>query len=232
MEPILIFITIRRFFELLLTCVAISAGITGLYVSEVLVTQDALGAGLIIGLIVFVLVNIPMLRGCYFEFEDNSLYFQVNLTAYACFFATCFAVYHFGSNVWFTWMFAVTKFAKYSNLTVSTFGSALLFHAVGLMMVLFAPLGMSWVFLQDDEADLIEPETDEPMEQEGPFSLVQEENLCYSCVLGIPPGEVDESIEECPYIDYCVNGDCAFYEPVELMKRPLIGKLFDVFSRD
>lgn len=164
MDPMLIIITIRRFFELLLTCVLVSAGLTCLNVQGVLATHDALCAGALVGVAVFVLVNIPMLRGCYFEFENNFLYFAVNLSAYACFFGAWFAVYRFGSNECFTWMFALTKVVRYSNLALSTLHSGLLFHAVGLLMILFAPIGMNWVFMQEDDGGLDVDE--EPTEEE------------------------------------------------------------------
>ena len=78
------------------------------------------------------------------------MYFLINISAYLLFAILSFVVYAF-SNEWFTWMFAITKFVRYSNAALATHYSALLFHLLGILMILFAPAKMNWVFESHDE---------------------------------------------------------------------------------
>lgn len=147
---ILVKITIRRFFELMITCAIISAAVTFLNIFDVLTTKGSLCNALLIGLTAFVFVNVLMLRQCYFEFRSNVIYFLVNIPAYLFFAGVTIAVYYLCSKECFTWLFAITKFAKYSNLDINNRLSLFLFHIIGLLTVTFAPIGMSWIFADDD----------------------------------------------------------------------------------
>lgn len=153
MDPILIKITVRRFFELLVTCSVISAFITLLNVAGVLITKNAVCVAMLAGIIMFVLLNVRMLRQCYFEMRSFLIYYSVNLTAYFLFAAVCFAVYFLTSNTCFTWLFAITKFVRFSNLELPTLSSAVLFHIIGVIMVIASPLGMKWIFMFDYDDD-------------------------------------------------------------------------------
>lgn len=151
----LIKITVRRFFELMVTCSAISAVITFLNIVDLLTTKSRLCIALLIGLAVFLFINVRMLRQCYFEFRSNVIYFLVNMSAYLLFAGATIAVYCLCSKEWFTWLFAVTKFAKYWGFNINNLLSLFLFHIIGLLTVIFAPTGMSWIFIDDnaEEAD-------------------------------------------------------------------------------
>lgn len=154
MNFILIKITIRRFFELMITCAVISAVITFLNIVNLLTTKSSLCIALLIGLAVFIFINVRMLRQCYFEFRSNVIYFLVNMSAYLFFAGVTIAVYYLGSKEGFTWLFAVTKFAKYWGFDINNLLSLFLFHIIGLLMVTFAPIGMQWIFT-DDNAEKI-----------------------------------------------------------------------------
>jgi len=151
LNSILIKIVIRRFFELLITCAVVSVVITFLHVTDMLVTDNSLCAVLLIGVTVFVFLNVRMLRLCYYEMKSNSIYLLVNISAYLLFAAICFIVHLFCSKECFTWIFAITKFARYSNFNLETLYSAVLFHIIGICMVMLAPIGMSWIFMYDDD---------------------------------------------------------------------------------
>lgn len=150
MDFILIKIAIRRFFELLLTNAMISIVITYLHVGEVLVTKASLFAALLAGITVFIFINVRMLRQCFFELRSNSLYFLINISAYAAFVAVSLAVFCFGSKECFTWIFAIAKFARFSYANLANRYSFLLFHIIGILMIFLAPVGMDWVFMQSD----------------------------------------------------------------------------------
>lgn len=155
MDLIFIKIIIQRFFELMITCAGISAAITFLHTCNIITSESQLGICLLFGLAVFIFINVRMLRQCYFELRSNGTYFLVNMSAYLLFTGTAFAVYCLGSKECFTWLFAVTKFAKYSNLNIDNLTSLLVFHIIGLSMMIFAPIGLSWIFKDDDDDEEI-----------------------------------------------------------------------------
>ena len=156
MNDILIKITIRRVFELMITCAVISAVITCLSIAEILTTQGKISIALWIGVAFFVFRNVQMLRQCYFEFRSDSIYFFVNMSAYLVFVGVTIAFYFLSSKECFTWLFAITKFAKNMTFNIGNLLSLVLFHIIGLLMVAFAPVGMSWVFMDYFDEDIDE----------------------------------------------------------------------------
>lgn len=144
----------RRLCELFLTCAIISAVITFFYVAGILYTDTFLSIALLIGLFVFAFINIRMLRQCYFDLHSNKNYYLSNLLSYAIFALISIGVYKLCSGIIFTWLFAITKFVKYTDAGNPTIKSMLFFHLIGFLCVLLAPIGMKWIF--EDIEDMIE----------------------------------------------------------------------------
>lgn len=147
-------IVILRFFELLITTVLLSVAVTALNIAGIIFSRTTLFLGTFLGTALFVFINIRRLRLCYFDVHSNFIYYSVNYAAYFIFAAVSFAIYKFCSNEVYTWMFAITKFAKYI-MEFSNVESALIFHGVGLLMILLAPLGMGWIFDEETDSELI-----------------------------------------------------------------------------
>lgn len=173
-------VAIRRFFELLILCVALSASLTFLNMAGVLATERSLRISLIIGVVVFMVLNTMMLKLCYFAMRNNLNYFAVNTFVYLLFTALSLAIHFLCSNNCYTWLFAITKFVKYSNFHFDTIQSALIFHSIGLLTIILSPIGMSWVFKEpviqntdqaEDEQDDLEQDlifmSDDPEENDG-----------------------------------------------------------------
>lgn len=76
-----------------------------------------------------------------------------NITAYIIFAAAGFLTYALGSGNVYTWLFAVTKFARYMNIGITAVCSALIFHIMGLAVVFVATIGMDWVFSYNSGAE-------------------------------------------------------------------------------
>lgn len=149
----LIKVSMRRFLELFVTCAGISAIITLFYQMGFFVSNGILRNVLLAGLAVFVLLNFDMLRAHYYNLENNYRYFLATISAQLVFAAVTFVACRFDSNVLFNWLFAVTKVAKHSNMGMNLFHSVLMFHAVGLLLIVLSPIGMFWLTKQetDDE---------------------------------------------------------------------------------
>lgn len=138
-------VIIRRLCELLLICAIISAIITFFFVAGILYTDTYLSIALLIGLFLFAFINLRMLRQCYFDLHNNKNYYFSNILSYVIFALVSFGVCKLCSGIIFTWLFAVTKFLKYTNAGISTITSMLFFHIIGILSVLLAPIGMKWV---------------------------------------------------------------------------------------
>ena len=76
------------------------------------------------------------------------------MAAYLLFAGVTMAVYYLGSKECFTWLFAVTKFAKYLRFDINNLLSLFLFHIIGLLTVTFAPIGMSWIITADNAEEI------------------------------------------------------------------------------
>lgn len=146
-------IIVRRFLELFFVNTAISAILTLLNIGKVLAGQNSVILGMFVGIAAFVTVNFRMLRHCYFDLRDSFLYYITNIAAYLLFAMLSALVYLVFSSEIYTWLFAMTKFLKYTNIALSVPYSAAVFHLIGFLVIFIAPIGMGWIFLYDDDDD-------------------------------------------------------------------------------
>ena len=153
MNIIALRIIFRRFLELMFTGALVSAVLTVLNISGILENEVSLLAGMLAGTAVFMYADYRMLQNCYFDLTDKPLYYFTNITAYIIFAAAGFLTYALGSGNVYTWLFAVTKFARYMNIGITAVCSALIFHIMGLAVVFIATIGMDWVFSYNSGAE-------------------------------------------------------------------------------
>lgn len=115
-------------------------------------TQNSMLLFLSLGAALFLYVNVRMMRDCYYDIRGGMYYFVGNYAAYLIFMAVSLLLYFFGGSGIFTWLFAITKFVRYTGGGVSNLVSTLIFHAVMLLSVLLAPLGMKQqILMYEDE---------------------------------------------------------------------------------
>ncbi len=146
-------VVIRRFFELLITNFLISLLIIIANVGEILATKAELSKGLLIGTALFLFINVRMLRNCYFDLEGKSGYYLSNAIAYLLFALLSIFLYFFTTDEIYTWLFALTKFIRYTNFQVSTFISVCTFHIIGIFLIFIAPLGMAEIINEKLECE-------------------------------------------------------------------------------
>ena len=140
----------RRFTETGLICILISLALTGLFVQEVAAdTMESCFVNLSLGAFLYWILNVFMLRRCYFDLKDKSLYYLVNYASYAAFIFFGICIYYIGNKEVYAWLFSITKFARYSGYGISTFTSAMIFHTIMLITIYLSPIGMGWVFEKD-----------------------------------------------------------------------------------
>lgn len=159
-------VIIRRFLELLLPCACVSA--IAVVLNVYLFNSTTMAAFIIgfLGAVAWFALNVHMLRNCYFDLHDKKEYFIANFIAYALFGICTVLVYVCFSGAVYSWIFAIAKFLKYTQLDFTTVQSTAFFHLLGGLMICLAPIGMNWIF---------EPDEDEEYEPDGQDEQSQEE---------------------------------------------------------
>ena len=145
MLEIVLRVATKRFFEMLITSGALSTAVTALFIFNALPSRTVyIFACLTFSALAFLVINIGMFRNCYLDMEGDKTYYLSNYLAYFIFMLAGFLTYEI-SNEAYTWLFAITKFVRFSYLSASKSVSAVIFHAIMLLTVLTSPIGLGWV---------------------------------------------------------------------------------------
>lgn len=152
-------IIIRRFLEMFFTCVLISVIAVVINITGLIASMTPVFILASVGALCWFAINLYMLRNCYFELRDNKIYYISNYLAYAIFGVCTVVIYRCFSSSVYGWIFAITKFLKYTNLGISTVEATAVFHLLAGVMILLAPIGMKWIFTVEEEEPLEESET-------------------------------------------------------------------------
>lgn len=99
-----------------------------------------------LGVILFAVENIRMLRGCYYSLKNDRIYLLVNIFAYTIFALITFILYWFIPKSIFTWLFAVMRFGEFVFEPMKALTSIFVFHVIQFIIIFLAPIGMSWVY--------------------------------------------------------------------------------------
>lgn len=146
----------RRTIHLFLGSVVISSAIALLCVMNILPDgSGALLAGMCIGVILYAIFNIKMMRRVNFLVRSKSLYYLINFGAYFIFGLIHMCAYKLCSSYVFAWLFAITKFVRYTNLSLNIPMAVTVFHLVMVITILCAPIGMDWMY-EMDESNAVE----------------------------------------------------------------------------
>ena len=166
MNKFILYVAYKRFLEILGSCVLLSVIIS--FLCKINALPDGsreLVIGLYIAAAVFLVINIWLLRACYYLLRNTKQYFIVNYGAYFAFGLITVLVYKLFSPEAYTWLFAITKFARYTNLYLPTVYSAAIFHMAMGIAIPLAPIGMSWVHRRAEEKyvgrEMVPPRMDE-----------------------------------------------------------------------
>ncbi len=144
----------RRFLELILSSLAMSALVTAFNLMKFLNTKPVVTIAITLAWIVFLIFNVLRMRDCYFDLNSTIVFFAANLIAYGLFAYVSLLIFRW-SNVAFAWFFGIAKMLQYSPLQMPTFGSLFFFHVIGGISIFVAPIGMKQ-FMKRLEADMLE----------------------------------------------------------------------------
>lgn len=138
----ILLITLKRYFELSITSAIISTIISLLNLVGFFRSSSQLAIVLTSGVVIFTYANYRMQRQSGIDIAGKVMYFLVNGIAYMAFMLSAFVAMRF-DNIVFTFLFAITKFLRYSNLNLSILASIGIFHIVGIINMIFAQIGTS-----------------------------------------------------------------------------------------
>lgn len=136
-------VTIQRFCELLFLNIILSVILTKWNIARSGDEEHIILMSLSIGVLIYLLINIKLLIYCYNYLKNKSDFIYVNYVAYGAFAGVNLITYILGDMELYTWLFAITKFARYSPFGISNIVSALIFHIVMVVMLFLVFVGMS-----------------------------------------------------------------------------------------
>lgn len=140
------FLIIRRFIEVTGFCVLFSVILAMMSRSTVSMVNGLVPISMMILTLVYVILNVLMLRRCYYDIMGIRDYYTGNVVAYLVFAIINIVVCILFNDVIYTWLFAITKFARFFGENVSKIESALIFHLIMLMVIFVAPVGMKEIY--------------------------------------------------------------------------------------
>lgn len=103
--------------------------------------------------VAFIVWNIYNLRWCYKALGGNSLYYYVNICGYSAFAIINICSYIVLPADAYTWIFVITRFARYSSLGITSPVAITLFHIILFISIFLAPIGLSWIKLKEKEEE-------------------------------------------------------------------------------
>ena len=138
-------IIIRRFFELVISEVALSAALTMLSMFEFASSFAVWIVSMITGVLFFYGINIWQLRSCFFDLRDYKLFYLLNLISCFAFAAVDFLLISILPATVYSLLFSITELFHLVIPKVSVLLSAALFHLICCVVVIVSPVGMSWL---------------------------------------------------------------------------------------
>lgn len=149
--PILIkrLVVYRRLAELFLMCFLFSAMITLINMSGLVIKRYHVVIMILAFVALFTFFNFRNLRKCYFDLHDKKLFFGLNFLSHAIFAIVNAAMFVFASDEVYTWLFAITKCLAFAKVNIVY--SILIFHVIEIICIITAPIGMGWIFIQENE---------------------------------------------------------------------------------
>lgn len=136
---IILNVFLRRFLELLLPVVLMSAGVTFLDINSYITpTQNSVGMVLLFTAILYFMYNGYLLLGCYDDLYHYQYYIS-NISAIALFAIIASGFYFLGSSELFNRLFALTKTLAVLFDRFSVYDSMVVFYITILVITLVLP---------------------------------------------------------------------------------------------
>ena len=139
-------IALHRMIEMLIGCIVPSVFICLLCVTGPMPVGSIQRDITLIGApAAFIAWNIYKLRWCYKGLGGKDLYYYANICGYSAFAIINICSYIVLPADAYTWIFVITRFARYSSLGITSPVAITLFHIILFISIFLAPIGLGWV---------------------------------------------------------------------------------------
>lgn len=116
----------------------------------ILKVQEMIFIATTAGVAISMMINIALLRGCYYDVANRRIYYVSNYLACIAFFIANIGAEVLFDNHVYAWLFSITKFARFSHFQWDGSVSAIIFNILMVASIHIAPLGMGWLLLDED----------------------------------------------------------------------------------
>lgn len=130
--------------------IALSIIVTSLHKIGFLNVQEMIFIATTAGVAISMMINIALLRGCYYDVANRRIYYVSNYLACIAFFIANIGAEVLFDNHVYAWLFSITKFARFSHFQWDGSVSAIIFNILMVASIHIAPLGMGWLLLDED----------------------------------------------------------------------------------
>ncbi len=138
-----------RFLTLMIMSIVFSTFATLLNLKGVLLnSRETLMSGLLGMCFCFLFLDIVLMRKDYYRLTHKRKYRMVNYISHSAYALVNLVMCHFFSHSYaYAFVFSITKFARYTHIEFSPAVSALFFHAILIVAIRYAPIGMKWLHM-------------------------------------------------------------------------------------
>lgn len=138
-----------RFLSLMVLSAFFSTAATLLNLKGVLLnSRQTLMSGLGMMCVMFFIVDVALMRKDYYILTHKRKYRMVSYISHCAFaFVNLLSCRFFSHTYVYAFVFSITKFARYTHFDISPMLSAVVFNAVLIIAIRYAPIGMKWLHL-------------------------------------------------------------------------------------
>lgn len=168
-----------RLAEFFIPSIALSFTVTLLdFFNIIPPNHTSYGICFFISAIIYIILQIRMLRENYAFLQSKEIYYKYNYCAYSIYIVLGVILFFMNKSRTYTWIFGLTKSIHHFLPEISSLISAIIFHCIIILVIYFAPIGMQWVmnFKEEEEIEFFENTFIDDYEEEKQFFLIKEEN--------------------------------------------------------
>ncbi len=152
-------VVFRRFMELLFFTVVASAAIA-LMKDAGAVKEPRVFAIIVLAIfLAFLITNVNQTRTCYLDLQSKGWHYALNIIAYLLFAGVTYLLYNFAPHEVYRMTMSLGNIIRYAYTPCPVYLSAIIFHVITFIVLLFAPVGMdeiiasvSWEGSDEDES--------------------------------------------------------------------------------
>ena len=140
---------LQRFLSLILMSAFFSSIATLLNINGIFLnTREKLMMGLSVMSLWFLALDVMLMRKDYYRLTHRRKYRMVSYISHSVFaLVNILTCRFFAHSYMYAFIFSITKFARYTHYNLNPVLSAVIFNAVLIIAIRYAPIGMKWLHM-------------------------------------------------------------------------------------